>query len=187
MNLVERVKAIVLQPKSEWQVIEGESGDPAYLYPNYVAILAAIPQVCSFIGLSLFGYGGFRVGIVHALIYTMVIYLVNLAAVYVMALVIDFLAGTFGAQRNFAGAMKVAVYSPTPAWVIGVVNLIPWLSFLTLLGLYSLYLLYTGIAALMKPAADKTLFYTIAVVACLFVIWLVLGGIVFAVFGMRML
>ena len=27
MNLVERVKAILLQPKSEWTVIEGEPGD----------------------------------------------------------------------------------------------------------------------------------------------------------------
>ena len=27
MNLVDRVKAILLQPKSEWNVIDGESGD----------------------------------------------------------------------------------------------------------------------------------------------------------------
>ena len=47
MNLVERVKAILLQPKSEWPVIEREPGDAGTLFTNYVAILAAIPPVCS--------------------------------------------------------------------------------------------------------------------------------------------
>jgi hypothetical protein len=43
MNLVERIKGILLQPKSEWQTIEREPGDAGYLFPNYVAIVAAIP------------------------------------------------------------------------------------------------------------------------------------------------
>ena len=32
MNLVERVKAILLQPKSEWPVIAREPGDAGYLF-----------------------------------------------------------------------------------------------------------------------------------------------------------
>ena len=63
MNLVERVKGILLQPKSEWGAIEGEPGSAGYLIPNYVAIVAAIPGVCTFIGTSLIGMGGYRVGI----------------------------------------------------------------------------------------------------------------------------
>ena len=50
MNLVERIKGILLQPKSEWPAIEGEPGDTGYLLSNYVAIVAAIPAVCTFIG-----------------------------------------------------------------------------------------------------------------------------------------
>ena len=50
MNLVERVKNILLQPKSEWAAIEREPGDAGYLFTNYVCIVAAIPPVCSFIG-----------------------------------------------------------------------------------------------------------------------------------------
>ena len=57
MNLVERVKAILLQPNSEWPVIEREPGDAGYLFSNYVAILAAIPPVCGFIGTSIIGVG----------------------------------------------------------------------------------------------------------------------------------
>jgi hypothetical protein len=63
MNLVERIKGILLQPKSEWPEIEREPGDAGYLFPNYVAIVAAIPAVCTFIGTSIIGIGDYRVGI----------------------------------------------------------------------------------------------------------------------------
>ena len=42
MNLVERVKGILLQPNSEWSAIAREPGNAGYLFPNYVAILAAV-------------------------------------------------------------------------------------------------------------------------------------------------
>ena len=71
-----------------------------------------------------------------------------------------------------------------PAWLAGVFGLVPMLSILSLLGLYSIYLLHTGIAALMKPPANKAVLYTIAVFVVMIVIWLVIGGIVFAAFGM---
>jgi hypothetical protein len=49
MNLVERIKGILLQPKLEWPVIECEPGNAGYLFSNYVAIVAAaIPAVCTF-------------------------------------------------------------------------------------------------------------------------------------------
>ncbi len=80
--------------------------------------------------------------------------------------------------------MKVAAYAPTAGWVAGVFGLIPLLSILSLLGLYSIYLLHTGIAALMKPPANKAVLYTIAVIVVMVVIWLVIGGIVFSIFGM---
>jgi hypothetical protein len=57
MNLVERIKGILLQPKSEWPAIEREPGNAGYLFSNYVAIVAAIPAVCTFIGTSIIGVG----------------------------------------------------------------------------------------------------------------------------------
>ena len=56
MNLLERTKAILLRPKSEWPVIAREPGEPRYLFPNYVMILAAIGPVCGFIGGSVIGF-----------------------------------------------------------------------------------------------------------------------------------
>ena len=52
MSLIDRVQAILLRPKLTWPVIAAESADTASLYTNYMTILAAIPAVAGFIGLS---------------------------------------------------------------------------------------------------------------------------------------
>jgi len=187
MNIVGRVKGILLDPKAEWSKIAGEPGDAGFLFPNYVMILAAIPLVCTLIRTSLIGYGGFRLGIGTGLLHAIIVYVLSLVMVFVMAYVIDFLAGTFGGRSDLANAMRVASYSPTAAWVVGIFNLIPFLGVLAILGLYSVYLLHTGLAALMKPAADKAVIYTIAVVVCLVVLWFVVFGIVFGILGMGMM
>ena len=45
MKLIERVKAILLTPRTEWPVIGEERSTMSDLFVNYVAILAAIPAV----------------------------------------------------------------------------------------------------------------------------------------------
>ena len=42
-------------------------------------------------------------------------------------------------------------------------------------------------SSLMKPAADKALFYTIAVIVCVIVLWVVIFGVIGAIFGMGMM
>jgi len=113
-----------------------------------------------------------------------VVYVLSLVGVFVVAYIIDFLAATFGAQKNSANAMRVSAYAPTAAWVAGVFNIIPALSFLGILGLYSLYLLHTGIVGLMRPAADKTIIDTIAVIVCAIIVWIIIFGVTALLFGM---
>ncbi len=180
MNLFERVKGILLNPRAEWSIIEREPGDMAYLFMNYVAILAAIPAVCGFIGSSLIGIslpglGTVRVPIVTGLVGAVVGYLLTFAMVYIVALLADLLAPTFQGQKNFENALKLTVYSYTPAWLVGVFLLIPSLGFLTILGLYGLYLLWTGIPPLMKAPQEKSIVYTLAIIVCAIVIGLVVG------------
>ena len=59
MQLMERVKGILLKPRETWAAIDGEPADTARLFTGYLMILAAIPAVCGFIGMSLIGMGGF--------------------------------------------------------------------------------------------------------------------------------
>ena len=187
MNLVDRIKNILLQPKSEWAAIEREPGDVGYLFSNYVAIAAAIPPVSTFIGTTIVGLGPYRIGIVGGLLRAIIVYLLTLAGVFVVAYVIDFLAGTFGARKNLDNAMRVSAYAPTAAWVASVFNIIPLLGILSVLGLYSLYLLHTGLVALMRPTPDRALVYTIAVIVCVVIVWVVIFAIPAALFGVGMM
>jgi len=168
MNLVERAKAILLTPKTEWPVIETESGDAQYLFTNYVAILAAVPAVAIFIGMLVFG-----LGFGNALASGIVSYVFSCIAWYVEALVIDYLAPNFGGRKDLPSALKLAAYSSTAAWLAGIFQIIPLLGILALLGLYSLYLLWLGLPVLMKAPAEKATIYTVVIVVVMIVIALV--------------
>jgi Yip1 domain len=179
-SIVDRVKTILLQPKSEWPVIDAEPATVASIYSRYVAILAAIPAVCGAIGLSAFGtsmpFGGsIRWGVGFAIRVAVIQYVASLIGIYVLALIIDGLAPSFGGQKDQIRALKVAAYSATASWVVGLVGLVPALGILRLLGLYSLYLLYTGLPVLMKAPADRAQGYTIVVIIAAIVVFLLIG------------
>jgi hypothetical protein len=183
MSLIARVKNILFQPKQEWGVIDHETATPASLYTGYILPLAAIGPVASVIGLSVFGMhmpfseGVIRIPLGSMLTHAIVMYVLTLVNVFILALIINALATTFGGQKNSDQALKLVTYSSTAAWVAGIFSIIPALSVLTLLGLYSLYLLYTGLPVLMKAPKEKALGYTIVVVLVSFVLYVVIGVI----------
>jgi hypothetical protein len=163
MELLNRVRAILLTPHVEWPVIAQEKGEASALFIRYVAILALIPALGRFIGTSLVGW---YAPISSSLAGALVIYLSGFAIVYGLALIIDALAPRFGAQKDFAGALKLAVYSTTPVWIAGIFLLVPGLSFLVILGLHGAYLLWAGLPVLMRVPAEKALPYTAVVAGC---------------------
>ena len=177
MNLVERVKRILLSPQTEWEVIDAEPTTPAELYTRYIIPLAAIGPVSQLIGFSVFGFMGYRVPIGTAITYALATYILTLIGTYVLALVIDALAPSFGGKRSQIQALKVAAYSSTAAWVAGIFALIPAVSVLSIVGLYSLYLLYLGLPTLMKAPREKAMGYTVVVIVAAIVIFVVIGTI----------
>jgi len=181
--LLSRVKDIIVQPRSEWPLIERESTTVARLYVGYIIPLSAIPPVASFIGMAVFGIsipllGTYRVPMVPALSSAVVQYVLGLVGVYALALIIDALAPTFAGQKNHVQALKVAAYSSTASWLAGIFALVPSLRWLSILGLYGLYLLYVGLPIVMKSPAEKALGYTLVVIVCAIVIFVVIGAIV---------
>src|SRR5262249_42734022 len=90
----------------------------------------------------------------------------SVLGVYVLGLIIDALAPSFGVERNSGQALKVAVYSMTPAWVASVLMIIPRLAALVVLAYcYGIYVLYLGLGQLMKAPSDKLVPYTAAAAA----------------------
>ena len=181
MNLVDRVKRILLSPQSEWEVIDGEATTPRALYTDYIMPLAAIGPIATVIGFAVFGIsvplGGtvYRVPIGSAITSGIVTYVLTLVGVYVLSLIIDALAPTFGGTKSPIQALKVATYSSTAAWIAGIFAIMPGLRMLGILGLYSVYLLYLGLPALMKVAKDRAVAYLVLVVVVEFVLLLMIG------------
>jgi hypothetical protein len=177
-SLVARVKGILLNPKAEWAIIEREFATVPTLFSRYAMILAAIGPICGLIGSVVFSHGN----VIGALVAAVVGYALSLAGVFVLGLVIEALAPTFGGTKDRLSAMKVSVYSATASWVGGVFSLIPVLGILGLiLALYGLYILYLGLPTLMKAPQDKALGYTAVVVVIAIVIWWIIFAIVGAV------
>ncbi len=182
MNLVQRVQDILLKPKDTWPVIATEPGDAASLYKDYLIYLALVPAVAGFIGMSLFGMGGFgisfRVPIVSGLVTMVVSYVMSLVAVFVLGLIANALAPTFGGTKDPVSALKLIAYGSTAGFVGGVFSLVPSLSVLGLLAsLYSIYLIYTGLPVLMKCPQEKAVPYTAVLIVCGIVAMVILGAL----------
>jgi hypothetical protein len=182
MNLVERVKSILLTPKETWPAIEQEASSTGEIYSQYLIFLAAIPAVAGFIGMSLIGIGSFgisfKVPLMAGLANMVVGFVLSLVMVYVLSLIANALATTFGGEKNPLNALKLVAYSATAGMVGGIFTLLPSLSFLALLAsLYSIYLIYTGIPVLMKAPQEKALGYTAVLIICGIVAGVVMGAV----------
>lgn len=182
MTLIERAQGMVLRPNETWPVVEAEPATIASLYRDWLVYMAAIPAVCGFIGMTFVGIGVFGLGlhvpIVAGLATMITSYLMSLVMAYVVALLVDALAPTFGGTKNPIAAMKVAAYGGTAAYLGGVFALVPSLAILGLVAaIYSIYVVYLGLPVLMKCPREKAGAYTGVLVACVIVAGLVLGAI----------
>lgn len=180
MSIVERAKNICLTPNTEWPVIAAEPTSPGTLVSGYVVPLAAIGAIAGFIGGSLIGrtlpfLGTYRVPLINGLVVSLFTFGMAIVGVFVLALIINALAPKFGGEQNSTQALKLAVYSYTPAWIAGVLQIVPLLGILAIFAaFYGLYLLYLGLPRLMKCPEDKAVAYTAVVVVCAIILSVVI-------------
>jgi hypothetical protein len=167
MNPFERAKNIVLVPAREWRLIERESGEPAFIFGRYVAILALIPAVAGFIGQSVIGVsvsaGSFRVPLLPGAVNAVLSYLFSFVIVYLSALAIHALAPLFQADRYFPNALKLSAYSFTPVWLVGLFLILPGLQFMAVFGLYGMFILWVGMPVLLRAPLEKAVVFAIVV------------------------
>lgn len=188
-RIIERAKAILLTPRTEWPVIADETTSAQDIYVRYVAPLVGIGVLASLIGGVLIGIpipllGTVRLGIGAALGGAILRFVLTFVAIFVVTMIVDALAPTFGGRKDALRALKVTAYSFTPAWVAGILTIVPALGFVAaLLGLYGLYLMYLGLPVLMRAPADKALGYTVVVVLCAIVLNVVVAALTGLVTG----
>ncbi len=166
MALVERVKNILIAPKTEWPKIAEETATTQSIFVSYVVILAAIGPLAIAIRGGMIGAA--------AAVFS---YVVALVVVFIVTLIADALAPSFGGEKNFVQSLKLVAYSHTAAWVAGIFHLLPYVGGVIslLAGIYSLYTFYLGAPVLKKCTPDKAVGYTLVVVVCVIVLWVLLG------------
>jgi hypothetical protein len=178
MNLQSRVRNILVTPKTEWTVIASEPSSVASIYTSYVLILAAIPAVCTFIGVGLlsgiFAGGGY--GAAAGLIAGVMSYVNDIVGCLIAAFVVQALASTFGSRGDFVQALKLAAYAYTPIWIAGVLHLFILLSVLIVVAaIYAIYLFYLGLPPVMHTPQDKVIPYMLVSAVVIIVVHFVLG------------
>ena len=193
MNLIDRVKNILITPQNEWDVIKTEQPNTPSIITGYVLPLAGAAAVAAFIGYAFIGVNflGFRIkGIDWGLYQGLAVLQGALLSVFVCAIVIDALAPSFGSEKNMGRSVQLVAYSFTPGWVGGLLAIIPALSIVgTLAGLYGLYLLYIGLPKLKNTPQDKQVSYYVVslltIIVVFFVVSYIIGRILISIFGLE--
>jgi hypothetical protein len=175
MNLVERAKHILLTPRPEWEVIDGETTTTAALYTGYIVPAGGDRADCS----------GHRVLPARRPVWRGDVPGAHRRRDHQRRRDVRAEPGRglrAGAHHRRAGADVRRDQEPDPgaqgggvlqhaSWVAGVFSILPGLRALTILGLYSIYVLYLGLPVLMKAPAEKAGAYTAIVIVAAIVLF----------------
>ncbi len=177
-KLFTRAKNIIVKPDDEWQVIKGETIGKKEVILNYALPLMVLIAIASLIGSSITRLH-LGISFPSVLISAVVVFVVQFAAMYLSAVIINELAPSFGSKKDINAAFKLVVYASTASYVAAILSgLIPILSVLFgILGLYSIYLFWTGITPMMETPENKRIGYIIVSFLIIVVIFVVLTAI----------
>jgi len=194
MNIIERVKNILVAPKKEWDVIAAEEGSVSSVLTTYVLPLSLIGAAATLIGWGLIGksysFGflgdytvkGWDIGIKYA-----IISLVSVTVGYfITSFVVDALAPSFGSEKNLNKSAQFVGYSYTPSLVGAVLGVFPSVAWLgALFGIYGIYLMYLGLGPVKKTPDDKKVVYLVVSIIVLVAVYFVIGLILASIFGLN--
>jgi Yip1 domain len=191
MNIIERAKNILLTPKTEWEVINGEDTTPMALLTTYVLPMALIGAVASFIGYGFIGLSMFGikiVGIKWGIVEAVTVFVGAILTYFICTYVVDALAPSFNSEKDINKSAQLVAYATTASAVGAAFKIIPSLSILgVLVSLYSVYLFYLGLEPLKKTPEDKKIVFMIVcalvVIVCSLVIGTILTKIIYTFTG----
>jgi hypothetical protein len=162
-----RAKNILISPKNEWHAIKDEPATYKQVIAGYVAVLAAVPLAISAIEIIAFGSGvkhGDRFASIGSLFMRYALwYVMIVVEIVILGAIITAFVTPGGSQQDGRAGLKVAAYSATPLFMVGIVVSIPgmgWLAYGAVL--YCVYLLYLGIRSLLDMENSKAAWYAVA-------------------------
>jgi hypothetical protein len=169
--LVRSVRAILLDPVKEWEVIRAENKHTLYFSRNLLIPLLILASVSAFLGSFLFTNTVLKdsYSILTGIKYFAVIFLV----VYGTTLVFKEVTSALGLNSDFNCSFKIIVCSVVPFLLCQIVTrLFESFIFINILSFYGLYILWNGIEKLINPPERKKILLivsaSIAFIALLF-------------------
>ncbi len=182
MNLVERARNILFTPKTEWNVIAGESATVGSLFTSYVIPLSLVPVLATLLA-ELLRSGSF-IGLHFFIIKAIGAFLQSILSYVITAWVVDLLAVNFGSEKNINRSAQLVAYSLTGYWVASILGIIPYLGWVAIIAgaSYSVFLMYLGVGPLKKTPEDQRIVYVIIAIVIMLVAMFIIDSIYNAVF-----
>ncbi len=177
MGFLQHTLGILIRPSSEWTAIRNAKKSYVQVFVSHVPILALIPVVSAFIGVTQVGWSigdgpSVRLSVSSAATLCALTYVALIGGIYVFGEFINWMSKTYGVsdpadQRHYGGT-ALAVYTTMPLLLGGFALLypLPWfvVAVLGLAACHSIYLIYEGIPLLMNIPRERAFLYASSVV-----------------------
>jgi len=178
-----RVRNILLEPGTEWPKIASEAASVKGIVQTYLIWLLGLAAVVSFLSMAVIGVGGFfatvRFGLFASLAQAFIGAMASLLTIYLMSLLVNALAPSFGGSKNSTNAFKLVAYASTAALLGSVLSIVPWIGWLLAFaaGLYSIFLMYKGLPILMQSPQEKSMLFTLVLIVAGIVLSVLIGAV----------
>ena len=138
----------------------------------------------SIVGISVPFVGTYRAPFFAGITQAVLTYVITLVVIFALALLANVLAPSFGGRRDTLAALKLVGYSLTPAFLAGILGVVPPLALLQLIAaLWALYVFAVGAPIVVGVARDKAIVYTVVYAVCALVFGFVASALLAATAG----
>ena len=166
------IAGILRNPKDEWALIEQEKYSATTVFLTQISILAAIPAVAMYFGVTQVGWSvageePVRLAATSAMGSAILFYFAMWAAVGFIAVCMHWMEKTYGGEASLDSCLVLTTVTATPLFLSGISFLMPilWVN-VACAGIaltYSVYLLYSGTAQVMKIDEDRAFMFASSV------------------------
>ncbi len=188
--------SLFTRPDRAWTSIRQKEDANSLHYLMHLLLLALIPSVCLFIGITYVGWSlvdeeRVRLAADSAFQLCLFLYITMVLGAVIMGLFVHWMARSFDVRPSLNLCIGFIAYTITPFFVAGIAGLYPnrWFAAIVILlaGLYSTYLLFTGLPAFMRQRSSQSFLYASSIwgVALLVIVTVLVSMILFWSFFME--
>ncbi|WP_312226519.1 Yip1 family protein [Stutzerimonas nitrititolerans] len=188
--------SLFTRPDRAWTSIRQKEDANSLHYLMHLLLLALIPSICLFIGITYVGWSlvdeeRVRLAADSAFQLCLFLYITMVLGTVIMGLFVHWMARSFDVRPSLNLCIGFIAYTITPFFVAGIAGLYPnrWFAAIVILlaGLYSTYLLFTGLPAFMRQRSSQSFLYASSIwgVALLVIVTVLVSMILFWSFFME--